>query len=102
MGGERDACFGPGEAEDIAAAESFATKLGIGYRVFDCSEEYEKIVLDYFRRERTAGRTPNPCIVCNRCLKFDRLLSLALQVPGVGSIRAVVQSALSSSVRHAD
>ena len=37
MGGERDACFGPGEAEDIAAAESFAAKLGIDYRVFDCS-----------------------------------------------------------------
>ena len=77
MGGERDACFGPGEAEDIAAAEAFAAKLGIDYRVFDCSEEYEKIVLDYFRRERTAGRTPNPCIVCNRNMKFGMLPKLA-------------------------
>ena len=82
MGGERDACFGPGEAEDIAAAESLAAKLGIGYRVFDCSEEYEKIVLDYFRRERTAGRTPNPCIVCNRNMKFGLLPKMAAKELG--------------------
>ena len=82
MGGGRDACFGPGEADDIAAAESFATKLGIDYRVFDCSEEYEKIVLDYFRRERTAGRTPNPCIVCNRKMKFGLLPKMAAKELG--------------------
>ena len=72
-GGERDACFGPGEADDIAAAEAFAATLGIEYRVFDCSEEYERAVLDYFRDERAAGRTPNPCVVCNRRLKFGLL-----------------------------
>ena len=76
-GGERDACFGPGEAEDIAAAEAFAAKLGIPFRVFDCSEEYERSVLDYFREERTAGRTPNPCVVCNRRLKFGLLPEMA-------------------------
>ena len=76
-GGTRDACFGPGEAEDIAAAEAFAKKLEIDYRVFDCSDEYERIVLDYFRRERTSGRTPNPCIVCNRQLKFGILPQMA-------------------------
>ena len=46
-GGEKDACFGPGEAEDIARAEKLCRKLDIPYHVFDCSEEYEKIVLDY-------------------------------------------------------
>ena len=76
-GGERDACFGPGEVEDIAAAEAFAAKLGIEFRVFDCSEEYERSVLDYFRAERTAGRTPNPCVVCNRRLKFGLLPDMA-------------------------
>ena len=76
-GGTRDACFGPGEAEDIAAAEAFAKKLEIDYRVFDCSDEYERIVLDYFRRERTSGRTPNPCVVCNRQLKFGILPQMA-------------------------
>ena len=76
-GGSRDACFGPGEADDIAAAEAFAGRLGIDYRVFDCSEEYMSVVLDYFRREREAGRTPNPCVVCNRRLKFGLLPAVA-------------------------
>ena len=76
-GGDRDACFGPGEADDIAAAEAFAARLGIDFRVFDCSEEYERAVLDYFRDERAAGRTPNPCVVCNRRLKFGLLPEMA-------------------------
>ena len=76
-GGDRDACFGPGEADDIAAAEAFAAAIGIGFRVFDCSEEYERAVLDYFREERAAGRTPNPCVVCNRRLKFGLLPEMA-------------------------
>ncbi len=76
-GGVRDACFGPGEADDIAAAEAFASRLGIEYRVFDCSEEYAATVLAYFRSEREAGRTPNPCVVCNRRLKFGLLPAAA-------------------------
>ena len=81
-GGERDACFGPGEAEDIAAAAAFAAKLGIEFQVFDCSEEYERSVLDYFRAERAAGRTPNPCVVCNRQLKFGLLPEMAARQIG--------------------
>ena len=76
-GGCRDACFGPGESEDIAAAEELARKIGIGYRVFDCAAEYERIVVDYFRREKSAGRTPNPCVVCNPRMKFGILPELA-------------------------
>ena len=76
-GGDRDACFGPGEAKDVAMAKSFAAALGIEYRVFDCSEEYERTVLDYFRDERAAGRTPNPCVVCNRRIKFGLLPDMA-------------------------
>ena len=76
-GGCRDACFGPGEAEDIAAAEAFARRLGIPYRTFDCSEAYERTVIAYFRREKAAGRTPTPCTVCNPRLKFGLLPELA-------------------------
>ena len=76
-GGGRDACFGPGEAEDIARAERLCRKLGIDYRVFDCSAEYEEKVLDYFRSEYLAGRTPNPCVRCNALMKFDILPRLA-------------------------
>ena len=69
-GGCRDACFGPGEAEDIARAERICRALGIEYRVFDCADEYERIVLSSFRADYLAGRTPNPCVLCNPLVKF--------------------------------
>ncbi|MBQ9336618.1 MAG: tRNA 2-thiouridine(34) synthase MnmA, partial [Lentisphaeria bacterium] len=76
-GGERDACFGPGEAEDIARAEKLCRKLDIPYHVFDCADEYEKVVLAYFRAEYLAGKTPNPCVRCNVFMKFGVLPDLA-------------------------
>jgi len=76
-GGCRDACFGPGEAEDIARAEQICHALGIEYRVFDCADEYERLVLSNFRSEYLAGRTPNPCVLCNAGLKFGLLPELA-------------------------
>lgn len=72
--GGKHACFGPGEEEDIAACERLAERLGIEYKVIDLSTEYEARVLDYFRREYRSGRTPNPCVVCNRELKFGFLV----------------------------
>ena len=80
--GRRDACFGPGEEEDIASASRLAEKLGIGYETFDCSARYEQAVLGYFKSERAAGRTPNPCVVCNRLLKFGLLADLAREKAG--------------------
>lgn len=76
-GGEKDACFGPGEAEDIARAEALCRQIGIEYHVFDCSDEYEKTVLNYFRSEYLSGRTPNPCVRCNALMKFGVLPNLA-------------------------
>ena len=73
----RDACFGPGEAEDIARAEALCARLGIGYRVFDCADAYEGAILEHFRREYLAGRTPNPCVRCNAAMKFGLLPRLA-------------------------
>lgn len=78
-GGDRDGCFGPGEADDIRRAEALCRQLGIAYRVFDCADAYESVVLDYFRREYLAGRTPNPCIRCNAFMKFGVLIELARQ-----------------------
>ena len=54
-------------------------QLGIPFESLCCTKEFEKAVIHPFIREYEAGRTPNPCIVCNRCLKFDLLLSLALE-----------------------
>lgn len=67
------ACYGP-EEEDIEAAASICKKLEIPFIVIDLKEEYRNHVIDYFRKEYLAGRTPNPCVVCNQKLKFGFLL----------------------------
>ncbi|MBR4673677.1 MAG: tRNA 2-thiouridine(34) synthase MnmA [Victivallales bacterium] len=77
QGGCGDACFGPHEAEDIASARELCAQLNIPYHVFDCSDAYEKTVLDYFREEYLSGRTPNPCVRCNAAMKFGLLPRLA-------------------------
>ena len=71
------ACLGPNEKEDIKEAERIAKQIGIDFFVFDCAEQYEKIVLKNFRQEYIAGHTPNPCILCNSLIKFDLLPNLA-------------------------
>jgi tRNA-uridine 2-sulfurtransferase len=75
--GAKEACYGPDEAEGIAACELICQTLGIEYRAIDLSAEYEERVLEYFRREYLAGRTPNPCIICNSELKFGFLIERA-------------------------
>ncbi len=75
----RHTCYGPGEWEDIEDAKKVALKLGIPLQIFDLREEYNTIILDYFRREYNRGRTPNPCIRCNQMIKFDALPKKALE-----------------------
>ena len=75
--GARHSCYGPGEEEDIESARKVAQILGIPFHVFDLREEYRIEVLDYFRREYLSGRTPNPCVRCNRRVKFGALLEKA-------------------------
>ena len=53
-----------------------AEKLGIELEVLDYSAQFRKII-DYFVEEYTAGRTPNPCVICNRDLKFGALFKHA-------------------------
>lgn len=71
----REACYGPGEEENIAECEKFCKEQCIEYHVIDVKETYRKVVLEYFKSEYRAGRTPNPCIRCNRFIKFDALLA---------------------------
>ncbi|MFO7773979.1 MAG: tRNA 2-thiouridine(34) synthase MnmA [Dehalococcoidia bacterium] len=66
-------CYGPGEERDIEDAQRVAQILGIPFHVLDLKREYKSQVLDYFCREYLSGRTPNPCIRCNRWVKFDAL-----------------------------
>jgi tRNA-specific 2-thiouridylase len=48
--------------------------LGIPFHTLDFSSHFQKLVVDCFCREYAQGRTPNPCVVCNRFIKFDLLL----------------------------
>ena len=73
----KHACYGPGEKEDVEKAASVCRKLDIPFHVIDLKAEYRCYVLDYFRDEYLEGRTPNPCVICNKKLKFGFLLEKA-------------------------
>ena len=63
---------------DTDGARRIAEGLGIPFYVFDEQALFAREVMDHFVSEYCAGRTPNPCIDCNRCLKFGALLDRAL------------------------
>lgn len=67
-------CYGPDETEDIAECGNFCKEQGIEYHVIDVKDQYQKLVLDYFKTEYRSGRTPNPCVRCNSFIKFGALL----------------------------
>jgi len=73
----RGACYGPGEAEDIALAAETARDLGIPFHILNLHDAYEREVLDFVRREYACGRTPNPCVRCNPIVKFGGLVEAA-------------------------
>jgi tRNA-uridine 2-sulfurtransferase len=74
-GGSSDSgCCSVGDVED---ARRVADQLGLVHHVFNFAAEFEHEVVDPYIRGHAEGRTPNPCIECNRHLKFDRLLERA-------------------------
>ena len=60
-----DKCCGP---QAVADARSVAHSLGIPHYVVDEADQFERLVIDYFSSEYQAGRTPNPCVICNEKL----------------------------------
>ena len=65
-----DKCCGP---QAVADARAVAHSLGIPHYVVDEADLFERTVIDYFTSEYQAGRTPNPCVMCNEKLKFGNL-----------------------------
>lgn len=63
--------------EDVEDARSIALRMGMPYYVFNFKDAFRSRVLEKFIRSYEAGRTPNPCVDCNRYLKFDRLFERA-------------------------
>src|SRR5215470_3422536 len=68
-------CCSPATVDD---ARQVARRLGIPYYLLNSAEEFEQTVIADFAREYEAGRTPVPCVVCNREVKFGSLLRRAL------------------------
>lgn len=64
-------CRSPGDVED---ASQVAETLGIPFEVWDLSREFERWIVDEFVAGYSAGLTPNPCVACNRRIKFQALL----------------------------
>lgn len=61
-------------------ARRVAGKLGIPYYVLNFKDIFQQKVIDYFKDEYIRGRTPNPCIACNRFVKFEAMLSKAVSM----------------------
>lgn len=62
---------------DVEDARRAASQLGVEHHVFNFGDDFERLVVDPYVAEHLAGRTPNPCVECNRHLKFDVLLRRA-------------------------
>ncbi len=68
-----------GSDADVRDARAVCDKLGIDHRVYDMGEVFCRSVIGDFVREYEAGATPNPCIMCNKHLKFGALLEAAVR-----------------------
>jgi tRNA-specific 2-thiouridylase len=78
--GGHHGCYGPEEPDDIEDAAEVARKLDVPFQVIDLTHEYKTTVLDYFCQEYLAGRTPNPCVRCNRRMKFGTMIEKASEM----------------------
>jgi tRNA-specific 2-thiouridylase len=82
--------------DDVEDARSVAFRLGMPYYVFNFASDFAREVIDRFVQSYAEGRTPNPCIDCNRFLKFERLYrrmrELGLDALATGHYARVQQS----------
>ena len=60
--------------DDVADARSVAFRLGMPFYVFNFKEGFRREVMDRFVQAYERGETPNPCVDCNRYIKFEKLM----------------------------
>ena len=65
-------------AQDISDAKSVCDKIGIPHKVYSLEDEFHRAVIKDFIDTYLSGGTPNPCVVCNKFLKFGLLLDMAI------------------------
>jgi tRNA-uridine 2-sulfurtransferase len=75
--GKANRCCTPA---DVDAARSIANQLAIPFYLINIAESFKATVVDYFIDEYASGRTPNPCLICNRQIRFELLLNKALSL----------------------
>ncbi len=74
---DEDAVICKNSEEDAAQqknAADVAKRVGIPFSIYDFSKEFQKEVIDYFVHTYESGKTPNPCVQCNRTIKFGKLM----------------------------
>lgn len=76
-GAQEGECCSLDAAKD---ARRVADKIGIPFYVMNFGEDFKKSVVDYFVEEYISGRTPNPCIACNRYVKWEALLNRSMEI----------------------
>lgn len=79
QGGAANRCCTP---DAIADARHVADMLGIPFYVRDYKDTFKETVVDFFIEGYAQGITPNPCVVCNRDIRFDKLLKEAINLGG--------------------
>ena len=72
--------LGCGGSSDVADAQAVAEKLGMEHVTMECQDVFHKYVIEQFVTAYESGLTPNPCIDCNRGLKFGAMLDRALEL----------------------
>ena len=82
---------------DVDDARWVADQLGIDHHVFNFGDDFERYVVEPYVADHAAGRTPNPCVECNRHIKFRRLLrragALGFELVATGHHARIVQTA---------
>ena len=68
----------PNQEESIAALGNACRRMEIPLQILSLEEEFQDLVIEYFCREYSRGRTPNPCTTCNQRIKFGLLFDIAL------------------------
>lgn len=75
-----NSCYCPDKSKDLETIARVCSSLSIPHHIIDCSDIYEKAVLSRFREEYLAAHTPNPCIWCNREVKFGAMVERASEL----------------------
>ena len=67
------------EKARLEACEKLSARIGVPHRIVDARQAFHRRVIAFFNTEYAAGRTPNPCVVCNTHIKFSLLMDAALE-----------------------